>query len=146
MNKIVDIRLRTAANIATLSKDFQLTAAKWVENMRGMGVEPLIYEGFRSMRRQTEIYTYGRTVQNPESKPGSGPNGLGAEATWANPGESKHNWGKAFDWVPVWVVAKMGDCWCADWDDVRSYALGESAAEALGFHGIKKETGHLEMS
>lgn len=75
-------------------------ARRTIRAMAELGKPVFVFEGFRSMERQAELYAQGRT------KPGK-------IVTNAKPGESKHNHGKAVDIIfekTLWSNPR------ADWD------------------------------
>lgn len=93
MNTLAEISNRTLKTIATLEANFQRRVRQWLDEMVQTGIRPLIYCGFRSFEEQLALFAQGRT------KPGR-------IVTKAKPGESYHNYGLAFDWVPVKPTAK----------------------------------------
>ena len=96
-------------------------------------IEPLIYCGRRTMEEQAALYAKGRTVG-------------GKIVTKAKPGESYHNYGLAFDWVPLKQSAKNADLWFSDWDNETAFRLGEHVGISFRLAGISWETGHLQSS
>jgi hypothetical protein len=95
-------------------------------------IEPLIYCR-RTMEEQAKLYAKGRT---------SG----GRIVTKAKPGQSFHNYGLAFDWVPLKASAKNKDLYTADWDNETAYRLGEHVGVSFNLSAISWETGHLQTS
>jgi hypothetical protein len=120
--------------IATLNVGFQKQVRGWVNEMVTSRIEPLIYCGMRSMEEQSALYQKGRT------------DGSKKIVTKARPGESYHNYGLAFDWVPLKRTAKNADLWVANWDDETAFRLGEHVGLSFGLAGISWETGHLQSS
>jgi len=132
MNTLGEVSSRTLKTISTLELAFQRKAKQWLEEMIQTGILPLIYTGFRSMEEQAALYAIGR------SKPGK-------IVTKARPGESYHNHGLAFDWVPMKAAAKV-DLFQADWDDETAFKLGERVGITFGLSAITWETGHMQDS
>lgn len=97
-----------------------------------LGIDILIYCTYRSNSEQDELYKLGR------SKPGS-------IVTRARGGQSWHNYGLAFDWVPL-VNGK------AMWSNRSLYAQAGDVAESLGLEwagrwtGKLKETAHCQFT
>jgi peptidoglycan L-alanyl-D-glutamate endopeptidase CwlK len=79
---------RTLRAIDSLDASFQKQVRGWVNEMVTSRIEPLIYCGRRTMEEQAALYAKGRTI-------------IGKIVTKAKPGESYHNYGLAFDWVPL---------------------------------------------
>jgi hypothetical protein len=88
---------RTLKNIDTLEVRFQRQVRGWVNEMVASKITPLIYCGRRTMEEQAALYAKGRTKQP------------GKIVTKAKPGQSYHNYGLAFDWVPLKAAAKNKD-------------------------------------
>jgi peptidoglycan L-alanyl-D-glutamate endopeptidase CwlK len=85
------------------------------------------------MEEQAALYAKGRTVS-------------GKIVTKAKPGESYHNYGLAFDWVPLKQSGKNADLWIADWNNETAFRLGEHVGISFRLAGISWETGHLQSS
>ena len=132
MNTLGEVSSRTLKTISTLELAFQRRTKQWLEEMIQTGILPLIYTGLRSMEEQAALYAIGR------SKPGK-------IVTKARPGESYHNYGRAFDWVPMKAAPKV-DLFQADWDDETAFKLGERVGITFGLKAITWETGHLQSS
>jgi peptidoglycan L-alanyl-D-glutamate endopeptidase CwlK len=124
---------RTLRAIDTLDVGFQKQVRSWVNEMVTSRIEPLIYCGRRTMEEQAALFAKGRTSK-------------GKIVTKARPGESYHNYGLAFDWVPLKRTAKNADLWVANWDDETAFCLGEHVGLSFGLVGISWETGHLQTS
>jgi peptidoglycan L-alanyl-D-glutamate endopeptidase CwlK len=96
------------------------------------GIDVLIYCTLRSVKEQNELYARGRTVS-------------GSIVTNARGGESFHNWGAAFDCVPL-INGK------AAWDDKATYAKMGLIGEAVGLEwagrwkGSLRETAHFQYT
>lgn len=130
MNTLGEVSSRTLKTISTLELGFQRRTKQWLEEMIQTGILPLIYTGLRTMEEQAALYAIGR------SKPGK-------IVTKARPGESYHNYGLAFDWVPMKAAPKV-DLFQADWDDETAFKLGERVGITFGLKAITWETGHLQ--
>ena len=124
---------RTLRAIDSLDPTFQRQVRGWVNEMVTSRIEPLIYCGRRTMEEQAKLYAKGRT---------SG----GKIVTKAKPGQSYHNYGLAFDWVPLKASAKNKDLYTADWDNETAYRLGEHVGVSFDLSAISWETGHLQAS
>jgi peptidoglycan L-alanyl-D-glutamate endopeptidase CwlK len=124
---------RTMRAIDTLDVGFQKQVRGWVNEMVTSRITTLIYCGQRSMEEQAALYAKGRTSK-------------GRIVTKAKPGESYHNYGLAFDWVPLKQNPKNADLWFADWDDQTAFKLGDQVGLSFGLVGISWETGHLQTS
>lgn len=131
MNTLAEISNRTLKTIATLEANFQRRVRQWLDEMVQTGIRPLIYCGFRSFEEQLALFAQGRT------KPGR-------IVTKAKPGESYHNYGVAFDWVPVKPTAKDPKLFSAAWDDQTAYKVGEQCGLSFDLASISWETGHLQ--
>lgn len=131
MNTLAEIGSRTLRVVATLEPHFQKRVRQWLGEVIQTGIQPLIYCGFRSFEEQAALYARGRTAN-------------GRIVTKAKPGESYHNYGLAFDWVPVKPAVKDPKMFTADWDDQTAYKVGEQAGHSFGLAAIGWETGHLQ--
>ena len=131
MNTLAEIGSRTLKTIATLEAGFQRRVRQWLDEMVQTGIRPLIYCGFRSFEEQAALYSQGR------GKPGR-------IVTKAKPGESYHNYGLAFDWVPVKPTPKDPKLFSADWEDETAFKVGEQAGHTFELAAISWETGHLQ--
>lgn len=87
------------------------------------GIDILIYCTFRSPEEQNALYAIGR------SQPGK-------IVTNARAGDSWHNWGYAFDFVPL-VAGKPA------WNDAARYAQAGRLAESVGLEWAGRWTGKL---
>lgn len=76
------------------------------------GIDVIITSTLRTMKEQEALYAQGRTKAGPR-------------VTNAKPGQSWHNWGCAFDYVPI----KNGK---ADWNNILTFAKCGEIAEAVG--------------
>lgn len=96
--------------------------AAFVSACKEQGIDILITSTLRDNESQAALYAQGRTSigRNPRiEKP------LGDTVTNAKAGESYHNYGCAFDFVPM-VNGK------AQWDDLRTFSKCGLIAESLG--------------
>jgi len=131
VNTLLEISSRTLKTVATLELQFQRRVRQWLDEMIQTGIQPLIYCGFRSFEEQSALYAKGRTAP-------------GSIVTKAKAGESYHNYGLAFDWVPVKATPKDPKMFTADWDDQTAYKVGEQAGITFGLAAISWEQGHLQ--
>lgn len=128
LNKASDISL---VSIETLHEPFKLRVKQWYDAMIKCSIFPYIYEGFRSNERQAELYCLGRTLP-------------GRIVTNALPHQSFHNYGLAFDWVPLKINDKANRMYDCDWDNEEAYLVGRKCAEPFKLRGLSWETPHLE--
>ena len=131
MNTLAEIGSRTLKSVATLEANFQRRVRQWLDEMVQTGIRPLIYCGRRTFEEQARLWALGRT------KPGK-------IVTKARPGESYHNYGLAFDWVPMRPSAKDANLLTADWNDATAYKVGEQCGLSFDLAAIPWETGHLQ--
>lgn len=109
-----------------------IRAEKFLTRCSEEGLDILIYCTLRSMEEQDELYSMGRT------KPGK-------VVTNARSGDSYHNWGCAFDFVPM-VGGKP------QWGDKTLYTKAGVIAEEVGLEwsgrwtGKLRETAHCQYS
>ena len=134
MTTLLEAGSRTLKNIDTLEVRFQRQVRGWLNEMVASKITPLIYCGRRTMEEQAALYTKGRTKQP------------GKIVTKAKPGQSYHNYGLAFDWVPLKAAPKNKDLLTADWGNDMAYRLGEKVGLSFGLAAISWETGHLQTS
>ena len=133
MTSLAEAGSRTLRAIDTLDVGFQKQVRGWVNEMVTSRITTLIYCGRRTMEEQAALFAKGRTSK-------------GKIVTKARPGESYHNYGLAFDWVPLKRTVKNADLWVANWDDETAFKLGEHVGLSFGLVGISWETGHLQTS
>lgn len=117
--------------IETLHPDFKPKVLNWFEAMIAQGMYPYIYEGFRTLKRQEELFK------------------MGPDTTRARPKESYHNYGFAIDWVPLIAHPKAIDMFETIWHlpkDVqnRLYSLGQNPAISYGLKSLSWEQPHLQ--
>ena len=98
-------------------------AEQFLEECHKQGLDILIYCTLRSKEEQDGLYAQGRT------KPGK-------IVTNARGGESFHNYGCAFDFVPL-VAGKSA------WDDTNLYRKAGVIAESVGLEWAGRWTGKL---
>jgi len=130
------IPLATAYNItqdkvATLVPSFRARVQAWLDECRAAGLQPYVYEGLRTSKRQNELYAIGRTVQRKRPK-----------VTNAKAGQSMHQYGLAVDFVPL-KPAKANALWEADWSDA-AYRPYHRLALKHKLRRLSWETPHLE--
>lgn len=130
------IPLATAYNItqeklATLAPEFRKRVQAWLDECRRQGLQPYIYEGLRTSKRQTELYAIGRTIHKGRAK-----------VTNAKAGQSMHQYGLAIDFVPL-KPAKAKDLFEADWSE-KAYAPYHKLTTGYGLRKLSWETPHLE--
>lgn len=121
----------TKAKIETLRPEWQPKVQAWYVRCAEAGLMPYIYEGFRTLARQNELFAQGRVTNGPV-------------VTNAKGGQSFHNYGLAFDWVPLARDTKVQGLYAAQWDDNDAYARGAKIGMDFGFRALSWETPHLE--
>lgn len=117
-------RERSLKNIYSLNIDFAKRVLEWFEDCEKEGLDLLIYCGYRSNDEQNELYKKGRETS-------------GRIVTNARAGQSFHNYGRAFDYVPI----KNGQ---PDWDDTKTYKKAQEIGKKYNLRAISWETPHLE--
>ena len=85
------------------------------------------------MEEQAALYKIGRSVK-------------GKIVTNARPGESYHNYGLAFDWVPLKPAPKDPTMLVVDWGDETAFRLGEHVGQSFELAAISWETGQLQAA
>jgi len=133
MTTLAESNARTLRAIDTLAPYFQKRVRGWCTEMVNSKIPPLIYCGRRTMEEQTALYSLGRSAP-------------GRIVTKARAGESFHNHGLAFDWVPLKIWTKNPDLYVADWNDETAFRLGEHVGQSFELAAISWETGHLQAS
>ena len=113
---------------------------EWLQDCKAAGLDILLTCTLRSMETQAVLYTYGRTVPNPNSKP-TPTKPLGRVATNAQPGQSAHNYGLAVDFV----IMNQGKAdWTgtsANWNKAIELAIGR------GMESLRPmESAHLQLT
>ena len=98
-------------------------AEAFLKACKEAGLDILIYCTYRSGEEQNALYAQGRT------KPGK-------IVTNSRAGDSWHNWGLAFDFVPL-VAGKPA------WDNKDAYAKAGRIAESVGLEWAGRWTGKL---
>jgi peptidoglycan L-alanyl-D-glutamate endopeptidase CwlK len=93
------------------------------------GMEIVVTDGFRSPLEQARLYEQGRAEP-------------GAVVTWAKPGHSWHNFGKAFD-IAFRVNGQV--TWEGPWEDVGK--IGEALGlEWGGRWAAKEDVCHFQLT
>jgi hypothetical protein len=133
MTTLAESNARTLAAIDTLAPYFQKRVRGWCTEMVNSKIPPLIYCGRRTMEEQTALYSLGRSAP-------------GKIVTKARAGESFHNYGLSFDWVPLKISPKNPDLYVADWNDETAFRLGEHVGLSFELASISWETGHLQAA
>jgi hypothetical protein len=133
MTTLAESNARTLRAIETLAPYFQKRVRGWCTEMVNSKIPPLIYCGRRTMEEQTALYSLGRSAP-------------GKIVTKARAGESFHNYGLAFDWVPLKISPKNPDLYVADWNDETAFRLGEHVGQSFELAAIGWETGHLQSA
>jgi peptidoglycan L-alanyl-D-glutamate endopeptidase CwlK len=121
----------TAEKLKTLAPVFRKRVEAWLNDCRAVGLQPYIYEGLRTSKRQDELYAIGRTVNRGKPK-----------VTNAKGGQSMHQYGLAVDFVPL-VPSKAAGLHEADWSD-KAYKPYHEIAAKHGLRRLSWETPHLE--
>lgn len=114
----------SSRKIEDLRPEVQALAKAFVAKAKDEGIDVLIYCTLRDFECQAELYSQGRT------KPGR-------IVTNARPGDSWHNYGVAWDCVPL-INGK------AAWDDDGAYAKLGRIGEALGLEWAGRWSGKLK--
>jgi len=130
---LAESNARTLAAIDTLAPYFQKRVRGWCTEMVNSKIPPLIYCGRRTMEEQAALYAIGRSAP-------------GKVVTKARAGESYHNYGLAFDWVPLKPAPKDPTMLVVDWDDETAFRLGEHVGQSFELAAISYETGHLQAA
>lgn len=133
MTTLTEAGSRTMRAMDTLEPAFQKRVRGWVNEMVTSRLQPLIYCGRRTMAEQARLYAIGRSAP-------------GKIVTKARAGQSYHNYGLAFDWVPLKQTRKNADLWTPDWDNETAYRLGEHVGVSFRLAAISWEMGHLQSS
>lgn len=110
-------------SLKDLQPKVQLMAEEFVEKCSQAGIDIMIYCTLRSKEEQDVLYAKGRTTE-------------GKIVTNARGGDSWHNYGCAFDWVPI-IAGKP------QWDNQPLYARAGIIAEGVGLEWAGRWTGRL---
>jgi peptidoglycan L-alanyl-D-glutamate endopeptidase CwlK len=119
---------------------FLAMVKRGLEKAHAAGLMAYIFEGYRSLNRQTELYNQGRTTP-------------GAVITWAKPGQSLHHYGVAVDIVFDGNLLDAGIQW--SWEGKYADGNGDKyddiakifKAEGLEWLGDKNiERAHFQKS
>lgn len=119
-------------NLSDLAPATQLKAEAFIEACNAVGLDVLIYCTLRTSAEQDELYKIGRTLP-------------GKIVTNARGGQSLHNTGRAFDFVPL-IHGKP------QWSDSALYARCGIIGEGLGLEwagrwaGRLRETAHMQYT
>ena len=133
MTTLAESNARTLRAIETLAPYFQKRVRGWCTEMVNSKIPPLIYCGRRTMEEQAALYSLGRSAP-------------GRIVTKARAGESYHNYGLAFDWVPLKPAPKDPTMLVVDWDDETAFRIGEHVGQSFELAAISWETGHLQAA
>lgn len=120
-------------SLSSLNLPTKLRAERFVDACKAEGIDVLIYCTFRSHDEQDSLFRIGRTIPGDKVsiiRP------MGLKVTNARGGESWHNYGSAFDFVPL-VHGK------AAWNDSALYAQCGAIAESVGLEWAGRWTGSL---
>lgn len=102
--------------IADLLPDVRHVCAEWLEACRRRGTDVLIYCTFRSPAEQASLYAQGRTLP-------------GRIVTNAAPGQSWHQYRRAWDAVPIvhgkpdWSFSETEDHWRVMVEEARRLGI-----------------------
>lgn len=119
--------------LSLLHPILSIKAKKGIEQLKLQGVEILITQGLRTIQEQNDLYAQGRTKE-------------GKIVTNAKGGYSWHNYGLAFDIVPLNSIGK------ADWNiDHESWKQSIKVFEGLGLEWggrfkTFKDNPHFQMT
>ena len=133
MTSLSEASSRTLRVIDGLNANFQKRVRCWLNEMVASRITPLIYCGMRTMEEQAALYAKGRTTE-------------GKIVTKAKAGQSFHNYGLAFDWVPIKPTKKNPNLYDTCWDDETAFRLGEHVGLSFELTAISWETGHLQAA
>lgn len=133
MIPLATARQITEEKLLTLREPFRARVRAWLADCEAAGLLIYIYEGFRTCKRQAELWAQGRTKKGPK-------------VTNAGPGQSMHQYRVAADFVPL-VPAKAAGMYDAVWDKPGEAKLYEQAHKLAAKHKLRRlswETPHLE--
>jgi peptidoglycan L-alanyl-D-glutamate endopeptidase CwlK len=105
-------------------------------------IELRVTSTYRDFEEQARLYQLGRTVKGANVSPD---NPMGGIITYAEAGESWHNWRRAFDVVPV----RAGICLWDDailWDDIGTLAPKYGLEWGGSWAGRKKDRPHFQFT
>nr|WP_314862051.1 M15 family metallopeptidase [uncultured Undibacterium sp.] len=125
--------MKNSRDLKDLVPSVAAKCAAFVSACKAESIDVLITSTLRDNESQAALYAQGRTTIgiNPRlAKP------LGDVVTNAKAGESFHNYGVAFDFVPM-VNGK------AQWDDTRIFTKCGVIAESLGLEWAGRWKGSL---
>lgn len=133
--------MKNSRDLGDLRPPVASRAAAFVTACRARGIEVLITSTLRDHESQAALYAIGRTVKGANPTPAKP---MGRTVTNARPGQSFHNWGCAFDFVPI-VHGK------AAWNDTALFQRCGEIAESVGLEWAGrwqnfKELAHCQYS
>lgn len=123
----------SSRSLDDLHPQFRQKAHDFLDAAKAAGLDVLVYCTLRSMAEQDELYTHGRTAPGPI-------------VTNARAGQSAHNYGLAFDGVPMihgkpmwdqshpsWVTyghvaSAVGLEWAGTWRSFKEYPHIQAAS------------------
>ena len=123
--------MKNSRDLADLIPCVKTRAENFIRSCKAAGIDVLITSTLRDKESQDALYAQGRTT-------------VGKIVTNAKGGQSFHNYGCAFDFVPI-VNGK------AMWDDSRTFEKCGVIAEPLGLEWAGrwtkfKETAHCQYT
>lgn len=118
--------MKNSRDLADLRPPVAARAAAFVTACRAQGIDVLITSTLRDNEAQAVLYAQGRTTP-------------GLRVTNAKPGQSFHNWGVAFDFVPI-VAGK------AMWNDAALFRRCGYIAESVGLEWAGRWKSFPEMA
>jgi peptidoglycan L-alanyl-D-glutamate endopeptidase CwlK len=114
--------MTNSRNLDDLLPQVHVKATTFLNACKAAGLDVRITSTYRDFAEQERLYEIGRTVPGDGATKG---HPLGLPVTNAKPGESWHNWRRAFDFVP------MRDGVCL-WADSSAFAKCGAIAESIG--------------
>lgn len=98
----------TSRRLEDLCEPVRKRCEEWLARCEEAKLDVLITCTYRDLEAQERLYAQGRYLP-------------GQIVTWAKPGDSWHNWRRAFDWVPM----RAGKCvWSVRGHDKELWMLG----------------------
>jgi len=113
-------------NINDLHSKVAAMCSEFINRCKAQGIDVIITSTYRDSASQDALYAQGRT------KPGK-------KVTNARAGQSYHNWGVAFDFVPL-VNGK------AQWNNAALFTRCGEIAEGVGLEWAGRWTKFKEMA
>ena len=114
--------MKNSRSLGDLLPKVAALAGTFVAACGKAGIDVLITSTLRDNEQQAALYAIGRTVVGANAGPGKR---MGDIVTKARPGQSYHNYGCAFDFVPI-VGGKLV------WNDAALFARCGAIAESVG--------------